>query len=569
MGMLWDYIKEVAGASLDFARGGGEIIEILFWITVFCVPKIPNILSEREKKGIENEKSLRKIFIHKFLTKDGWRFAIVILGCFVFHFLVIAPYLVYKKIAPENETLRAQLNDKSPKLEGFVHRIMTADEPGTTNSFILADVSISNLGGTPSIAEEYGLAINVPTNRLVKAEEINFLDDFKLNFIHKNKPWMVDLKRRQLISEKTIKAMPIGESFRGWLAYRLRGIQRNQYQDTNIFFTFLDVDGERSYATNGIWHGKVLSETNYNDFTMVIPGAENIFYPIEDSIQTNWTPPELPPDCSDVIVGFGANGIVYSRLMAEISPENSGTVFPIKDLPDFLLSNAAHTPNFSWRTKNMWVRTSTTLSIGGRTVPYPVQPFVVSNRLYVEVQIPFSNEKRKIIMSDAFDPDLPIPDNWNRNYSTNYFSNGNITGGIYAYEVVNELTNPVLQVFYTAPNEVHVLGIFQVDENSVLVSFGGPPALYTFSNSVAQGVDSTQRITTVSLQSQNFREIIRIYTNDTTASLGEIYTNEFYRPIFPGQRAVFKYPSTMGNIGVFADWLNETDKSGTNIVEKP
>jgi hypothetical protein len=91
--MLWDYIKEVAGASLDFARGGGEMIEIIFWIVVFCAPKIPNILSEREKQGIENEKSLRKIFIHKFLTNDGWRFAIVILGCFVFHVLPSTPQI--------------------------------------------------------------------------------------------------------------------------------------------------------------------------------------------------------------------------------------------------------------------------------------------------------------------------------------------------------------------------------------------------------------------------------------------------------------------------------------------
>ncbi len=191
--------------------------------------------------------------------------------------------------------LEQSLNDKSPKLEGFVHRIMTADEPGTTNSFILVDVSVSDLGGMQSKADEYGLAVNISSNRSVKAEEIHFPDDFKLNFIHNSRPWMVDLKRRQLISEKTINAIPIGESFRGWLAYRLQGIQRSQYQDTNVFFTFLDVDGKRSYATNGLWHGKMLSETNYDDFTMVIPGAENIFYPVPPEIRTNWLPPSPSP----------------------------------------------------------------------------------------------------------------------------------------------------------------------------------------------------------------------------------------------------------------------------------
>jgi hypothetical protein len=50
-------------------------------------------------------------------------------------------------------------------------------------------------------------------------------------------------------------------------------------------------------------------------------------------------------------------------------------------------------------------------------------------------------------------------------------------------------------------------------------------------------------------------------------SLGQIITNEFYRPIFPGQRAVFKYPSYRRNIGVLADWVNDTNKSVTNTLD--
>jgi hypothetical protein len=194
-------------------------------------------------------------------------------------------------------------------------------------------------------------------------------------------------------------------------------------------------------------------------------------------------------------------------------------------------------------------------TIGEKTIPYPIQPVIISNRLYVEVQVPFSNEKHRLLMSDNFDPNLPIPPQWDRNYSTNYYANGIVAGGVYAYEVVNELTNPVLQVAYSAPNEIHINGIFKVDENSTFVSFGQQPMLVTFSNKIIEDIKGTNRITTVSLQVSNFCEIVNIYTNDSSSSIGEIFTNEFYRPVFPDQRTWFKYPSNR-NLGIINDETN-------------
>jgi hypothetical protein len=264
-------------------------------------------------------------------------------------------------------------------------------------------------------------------------------------------------------------------------------------------------------------------------------------------------PPELPVGCSNVVVFLGSSGLVYSRLMAEISPEATGTKFAVKDLPDFYLQNMDKMPGYSPRQREIWIKSGgATTVIGGKTIPYPVQPVIISNRLYVEVQVPFLNEKRKLLMSDDFDPNLPIPTQWDRNYSTNYYANGIVSGGIYAYEVVNELKNPVLQVAYSAPNEVHINGIFKVDDNSTFVAFGQQPMLLMFSNRVVVGLTSTNKITTVSLEATNFSEILRIYTNDSVNSIGEMITNEFYRPIFQGQRAIFKYPSNR-NLGVFND----------------
>jgi hypothetical protein len=450
------------------------------------------------------------------------------------------------------------LSNKSPKLNGFVNRSLVADVPGTTNSFIFLEVTIANSGGSPSTADYFGLKVNLPKNLSTNAEEIFFPDEYKLNFWHQEKLFLLDLKRPELISEKTHKAIQPGESPRGWIAFRLIGIPTHQYEATNIILSFLDIDDKITYVTNGAEKTTSHRESKTDAITVVLPGSDNIFYPVEQPATTNtdWLPPELPPGCSNVLVFLGPSGIVYSRLMAEISPEGTGKRFAIKDLPDFYLQDMDKMPGYSPRQKYIWLRSGgMTTSIGGKTIPYPIQPVIISNRLYVEVQVPFLNEKRKLLMSDDFDPNLPIPPHWDRNYSTNYYANGIVSGGIYAYEVVNELTNPVLQVAYSAPNEVHINGIFQVDENSILVSFGQQPMLFTFTNRVVAGLESTQRITTVSLEGTNFSEIIRIYTNDSINSIGEMITNEFYRPIFPGQRAFFKYPSNR-KLGVFNDETN-------------
>ena len=251
--------------------------------------------------------------------------------------------------------------------------------------------------------------------------------------------------------------------------------------------------------------------------------------------------------------------------MAEVLAATNGVKFKIKDLPDNFLKNLDTMPNFTPRMESIWLRAGfQNTTVGNKTFAYPIVPLIISNRLYIEVQVPFSNDKKTLVMNDSFDPDLQIPRRWDRNYSTNYDEYGN---GMFYYEVVNELTNPVLQVIYAAPNVVLVNGIFKVDSDSIYTAFGQPPSLLTFSNSVEYGLQTTQRITTISLQSQTFKEIIGFTTNDSIAEEGEVWTNEFYRPVFKNQHRIFKYPSYL-NLGVVEDW-NITHKSVTNIVDKP
>jgi hypothetical protein len=251
-----------------------------------------------------------------------------------------------------------------------------------------------------------------------------------------------------------------------------------------------------------------------------------------------WQPSELPSNCDSVSVFFGAMGFAYPRQMAEISPD--GTKFPIKDLPDVFTKDLDKNPHYSSRQRDMWLKYSQSISFNGQMVLYPVQPVITNNRLYVEVEIPFLNEKRKIVMNDAFDSEVPIPNNWDRNYSTNRC----------AYEIVNDLTNPVLQVIYTAPNEVHVNGIFDVGGGQILASFGQEPRMETLKVTFFEQTNYA-----AVTNAPGYFDSVILPTNTTLETFGQMLTNELYRPILPGQKAIFKYPSNR-NPGVFADWLH-------------
>jgi hypothetical protein len=439
-----------------------------------------------------------------------------------------------------------------------------ADEPGTSNSLIFLEMAIRNSGGSASSADSFGLFL-VTTNSTNAADEIYFTNEYTYNFVNGGKPYLLDLKRNELISEKAHNAIQPGDSPRGWMAFRLNGIPLEKYSQTNLILRFFDINDQKIRVTNTVSRPTPPYQQEENPITMIFPGSDNIFYPQPQEIRTNWLPPELPPGCSNVIVYFGNQEFVYSRLWAEIAGETNWAEFAVKDLPSEFLKNLDTSPGYSPRMRNIFMHGSYSIeAIGGKTFQFPIQPVIVSNRLYIEVEIPFSNEKQKLIMSDAFDSGLlPIPRLWDINYSTNYDEYGN---GLYYYEIVNELTNPVLQVAYYAPNIVVVNGIFVVDANDIYAAFGQQPALFSFSNSFSYGLQTTQRITTISLHCQNFSEIVELRTNDTEAEIGEMYTNELYRPIFQYQRRIFKYPSSV-NLGVFEDW-NFTNKSVTKIVDK-
>ena len=120
-----------------------------------------------------------------------------------------------------------------------------------------------------------------------------------------------------------------------------------------------------------------------------------------------WLPPELPQGCSNVVLWFGGEGHIFPiwRLQ-QFPPAPASAKVPIKTLPPEFGTNLNKLPNYSPRVRNVFVRSDIEYRIGGKTVSYPISPHVISNRLFVDVEIPFLNEKRTILMSDDVDSEL-------------------------------------------------------------------------------------------------------------------------------------------------------------------
>jgi len=224
------------------------------------------------------------------------------------------------------------------------------------------------------------------------------------------------------------------------------------------------------------------------------------------------------------------------------STETNGSVVAVTNLPSSLAGPLLRSiSNFSPRLRNIITRLDfNAIDIGDRRIKLPMSPFVESNRFYISIQLPFQQRLQKLVMSDDFDAKLAtLPNNWDRNYN----ANSNI------YEIVNEQTNPVLQVIYKAPDHIHVNGIFFVDGWDVYESFDPQwgPALLSLSMWLTNKV--TGMATNIAFRNYNDfyeGEMAKFDTNNSrfyTNQLASFSTNEVYRWYVPGQKAIFKYPS--------------------------
>jgi hypothetical protein len=533
----WFHVIHRAGSdTLDYFMQGGYMTGVAIFLILSCLVAI-----------------FRGKYKAKELIVDGIFGAIAVLIYFgiyfVVHVLYFSPSAIYWEqngiISDQTNSIikiQKQLDDKSAKLGGFIDQQIVANENGTTNSLIFLQVSVSNDGLTPSVADYYKLNVILTNNESVLAKPIDFTDSYSWNVLRSNTLTIYKLERSELISEKTGTPIQPGAEPRGWLAYRLPGFQIGSFRQTNFSFivSFYDAGDNQVFVTNGFrpfGKGRA-SEFEKVEFPKTMRGSENLIY-TNISLQividpANWQPPELPPGCSNVSVWFGNQIFTVPRWQAETLPNNSISKIPMSDLPESYTTNLAQNPGYSPRLNTIWIKHgSPQTTFGNQLVDYPFWPYIESNRLFLYVQIPGLSGLQKLVMNDSFDSTLPLP--WDRNYATN----------AYVFEIVNENKNPVLQAFYAKPDEIHLNGIFIVNSNSVLKAFYDAPLLMTM-NYKAVDLETKQEITNI-----DFGD--KVISATKTNSFGEIITNALYDLTFTNQRAIFKYPTEGKNIGIFAN----------------
>jgi hypothetical protein len=231
---------------------------------------------------------------------------------------------------------------------------------------------------------------------------------------------------------------------------------------------------------------------------MVNNSPANISPEVENNV-VRWLPPELPPDCSNAFIFIGGQPFTIPLWIYNNRPIKAST-------------NLLYV---SWIFSN-----SVT------TFQSPISISVFNNRLFIFAKIPFNNKQRQVLMSD--DLDGQIPPNWERNFSRN------------AFEIVNEATNPILQVIYKRANEVQINGVFFTDTNYFLKAFGNE---FEFLNVfIGKSVYSTNETIKIPLKIG----IRTIVGNPMMTNIDDIYGMSF------GQKALFKYPSWK-HLGEYAD----------------
>ena len=111
-----------------------------------------------------------------------------------------------------------------------------------------------------------------------------------------------------------------------------------------------------------------------------------------------------------------------------------------------------------------------------------------------------------------------LPRLWDVNYDSNKL------------EVVNEDTNPVLQVIYESPSDVRVNGVYIVNTFDVYEAFDSLPTSIS-AKILAVDQQGTQQMDLDVFQEQVHNIVFKMNTNSV------------FRERFPNAKVIFKYPS--------------------------
>src|ERR1035437_1770424 len=263
----WGHCAEVGWEFGDGAFGKVEIVSSLFAGFFLCHRRL------RKHRETLEEHAMKAMFY-------------ITLGAFLISTVFIAPFIKDQKSGADlsNMTgniakLQKQIDDRNPKLEGFIDQWMIFTRPGETNTTIVPQIHINNYGGSGSLAENFHLKFILGTNDLLEAKLIDIPDYYQWQQLKGDQMTVFRLSRRELISEKSATAIETGFGPRGWLAFTVpRILSQKQLANFHFVISFLDAAGNEIFATNGFWKGKAQTNTESFDIPRTLAGSVNLVY---------------------------------------------------------------------------------------------------------------------------------------------------------------------------------------------------------------------------------------------------------------------------------------------------
>jgi hypothetical protein len=253
--------------------------------------------------------------------------------------------------------------------------------------------------------------------------------------------------------------------------------------------------------------------------------------------QSRWIPPELPSGCTNVIIRYGSKVQNWPRSWILTTPETGHIL--LTNLPD-LFGNFRTSSIYSPRDRDIYIEYYSFVRIGTNQEPDAIWPYIVSNRLYIAIRAPYANRAVPLLMDyeGLYEFTGKCPALWDFNCDR----------ARDVCEIVNEHTNPVLQIFYRTPNEVQVNGIF-VGDSYAQVTYGDEPKFIPIYENPEVVLDVVHNQTTQKITIAEFKK-------ETGAVTALINTNEYlrrlYRDLSANQKSIFKYPA-MDHTGEFRD----------------
>src|SRR5579871_5752007 len=118
---------------------------------------------------------------------------------------------------------------------------------------------------------------------------------------------------------------------------------------------------------------------------------------------TDWQPPELPDTYTNIILHFAANEFKIPRPVVEVLSEGGASKkLSLTNVPEEFLAHMETLTNYSPRQDYGYYRAASNIQwmLQNHAMTLPIMPHIISNRLYIDVEMAFLNEKTTLSINE-------------------------------------------------------------------------------------------------------------------------------------------------------------------------